>query len=100
MAAAARRAAVDPPPAATVGQVADHIEHVREVAGAGHVGIGSDFDGWHTMPVGLQDVSGYPALIAELAGRAWSDRDVAQLTRENILRVLHDAEQVAAGRRR
>jgi membrane dipeptidase len=100
MAAAARRAAVDPPPVATVGQVADHIEHVREVAGAGHVGIGSDFDGWHTMPVGLQDVSGYPALIAELAGRAWSDRDVAQLTRENILRVLHDAEQVAAGRRR
>jgi membrane dipeptidase len=100
MAAAARRAAVDPPPVATVGQVADHIEHVREVAGAGHVGIGGDFDGWHTMPAGLQDVSGYPALIAELAGRAWSDRDVAQLTRENILRVLRDAEQVAAGRRR
>jgi membrane dipeptidase len=87
-------AAKAPPPTATVAQVADHIDHVREVAGAEHVGLGGDFDGCDPMPAGLEDVSGYPTLIAELIDRGWSDNDIAALTRRNILRVLADAESV------
>jgi membrane dipeptidase len=92
MAAAARYAATTPPPVATVAQVADHVEHVRAVAGIEHVGIGSDFDGCDPMPVGLSDVSCYPALVAELIGRGWSEVDLAALTRGNILRTLRDAQ--------
>jgi membrane dipeptidase len=91
MAASARHAAVDPPPVATVGQVADHIEHVREVAGVDHVGIGGDFDGCEQLPAGLRDVSCYPVLIAELIDRGWSRRDLAALVRGNLVRVLADA---------
>ena len=87
-------AAKAPPPTATVAQVADHIDHVREVAGAEHVGLGGDFDGCDPMPAGLEDVSGYPTLIAELIDRGWSENDIAALTRRNILRVLADAESV------
>ncbi len=94
-AAAARWAADHPRPVATVAQVADHIEHIREVAGVEHVGLGSDFDGDTVMPAGLDDVSCYPALIAELIDRGWSDADLAALTRGNIIRVLADAEAVA-----
>jgi membrane dipeptidase len=95
--AAARRerAAVHPPPRATLAQVADHIEHVREVAGVGHVGIGGDFDGTDDLPDGLADVSCYPALFAELLGRGWSEADCRLLAGGNVLRVLHEAEAQA-----
>jgi membrane dipeptidase len=83
------------PPMPGVAVVADHVEHVREVAGLDHVGIGGDFDGCDPMPEGLEDVTGYPAVIAELVERGWSDDDLAALTRGNLLRVLRDAEQVA-----
>jgi membrane dipeptidase len=81
---------------ATLSQVADHIEHVRKIAGIDHVGIGSDFDGITSNVKGLEDVSTYPALFAELARRGWSDADLAKLADENILRVLKQAEEVGA----
>jgi membrane dipeptidase len=80
---------------ATLAQVADHIQHVRDVAGADHVGIGSDFDGIDHVPVGLEDVSKFPDLLAELARRGWSDEDLAKLAGGNLLRVLREAEVVA-----
>jgi membrane dipeptidase len=87
--------AENPMPVVTVSDVADHIEHVRAVAGIHHVGIGGDFDGTPDLPVGLQDTSCYPALFAELADRGWSDEDLAKLAGGNVLRVLRDAEAVA-----
>lgn len=84
-----------PRPKATIGDVADVIEHVRKVAGVDHVGIGSDFDGITENVVGLEDVSTYPALFAELARRGWSDADLAKLADGNILRVLKANEEVA-----
>jgi len=89
--------AANPRPRATLAQVADHIEHVRDVAGADHVGIGSDLDGIDHVPVGLEDVSKFPDLLAELARRSWSDEDLAKLAGGNLLRVLREAEVVAAG---
>jgi membrane dipeptidase len=91
----AELAARQAPPVATVAQVADHIEHVREVAGLAHVGLGGDFDGTDELPEGLSDVSCYPALLAELLGRGWSEPDCAALARGNILRVMHEAEAAA-----
>jgi membrane dipeptidase len=88
--------AVHPVPQATLTQVADHIEHVRRVAGPEHVGIGGDFDGTPDVTVGLEDVSAYPALLAELLARGWSEPDCAALAGGNLLRVLRDAESVAA----
>jgi membrane dipeptidase len=85
-----------PPPAATLAQVADHIEHVRQVAGVDHVGIGSDFDGVDYTPVGLEDVSKFPELFAELIRRGWSDADLKKLAGQNLLRVLRQAEATAA----
>src|SRR5438876_755598 len=85
-------------PKATLGQVADHIEHIRDVAGVDAVGIGSDFDGITEVPVGLEDVSKFPDLIAELLRRGWSEEDVKKVAGLNALRVLRAAEQVAAGR--
>jgi membrane dipeptidase len=93
--AAAERAASHPRPKATVAQVADHVEHVRAVAGVEHVGLGGDFDGTDQLPEGLSDVSGYPALVAELLRRGWTEADCALLASGNILRVLREAEQVA-----
>jgi len=87
--------AANPEPRATLAQVADHIEHVRRVAGVDHVGIGSDFDGIERVPVGLEDVSHFPDLFAELARRGWSDEDLRKLAGRNLLRVLHAAEAVA-----
>jgi membrane dipeptidase len=84
-----------PPPPVTVAEVADHVEHVRQVAGVAHVGLGGDYDGTAFQPAGLQDVSGYPLLLAELLGRGWSEPEVAMLTWGNALRVLRDAESVA-----
>jgi membrane dipeptidase len=91
LAASARRAAVVPPPVATVSQVADHVDHVRDVAGVDHVGIGGDFDGCDQLPAGLTDVSGYPVLVGELIDRGWSQRELAALVRGNVVRVLADA---------
>jgi membrane dipeptidase len=85
----------NPSPKATLAQVADHIDHVKKVAGADHVGIGSDFDGIDTTPTGLQDVSTFPVLFAELIRRGWSDEDLKKLARNNVLRVLRENEQAA-----
>ncbi len=85
-------AAASPAPRATIAQVADHIEHVREVAGVGHIGIGSDFDGTPDLPEGLGDVSCFPALFAELLDRGWSEDDCARLAGGNVLRVMREAE--------
>ena len=85
-------------PKATLAQVADHIEHIRDVAGVDAVGLGSDFDGITEVPVGLEDVSKFPDLIAELLRRGWSEQDVKKVAGLNALRVLRAAEQVAAGR--
>jgi membrane dipeptidase len=93
--AAAEHAAAHPRPNATVAQVADHVDHVREVAGVAHAGIGGDYDGTDQLPEGLSDVSGYPALFAELLGRGWSESECAMLASGNILRVLRDAEATA-----
>lgn len=93
MAAIARYSQQNPRPKATVAQVADHVEHVRAVAGIEHVGLGGDYDGCDELPIGLEDVSGYPALIAELVDRGWSSAELAALTGENLLRVLADAER-------
>jgi membrane dipeptidase len=81
-----------PKPTATVKEVADHVEHVRRVVGADHVGLGGDFDGTPELPEGLRDVSGYPALFAELIRRGWSDADLLKLAGENVLRVLRAVE--------
>ena len=85
-----------PKPGVTLAMVADHIEHIAKVAGVEHVGIGGDFDGLgKEVPVGLNDVSRYPDLLAELMRRGWSDADVAKLAGGNILRVMEEAEAVA-----
>ena len=90
-----RMESAEPLPDATLAQVADHIEHVRKVAGVDHVGIGSDFDGIDVGPVGLEDVSKYPDLFAELIRRGWTDADLRKLAGENMLRVLRQAEAVS-----
>jgi membrane dipeptidase len=84
-----------PRPVATVATVADHLDHMREVAGVDHLGIGGDYDGTAFTPDGLDDVSGYPNLIAELLDRGWSKADLAKLTWQNAERVLGAAEDVA-----
>ncbi len=89
-----------PTPRAELREVADHIEHIREVAGIDHVGIGSDFDGISETIKGLEDVSTFPSLFAELARRGWSEGDLRKLAGENILRVMSRAEVVASRLRR
>jgi membrane dipeptidase len=84
-----------PRPATTLAQVADHVEHIRQVAGVEHVGLGSDFDGIPDAPVGLEGVDRYPALLEELMRRGWSDSDIAKLAGENLLRTMAVAEQVS-----
>ncbi|MDX3799823.1 dipeptidase [Streptomyces sp. AK04-3B] len=84
-----------PRPIATVSTVADHLDHMREAAGVDHLGIGGDYDGTAFTPEGLNDVSGYPRLIAELLDRGWSAADLAKLTWQNAVRVLGAAEDVA-----
>ncbi|MFE2764438.1 dipeptidase [Streptomyces halstedii] len=87
--------AAHPRPVATVATIADHLGHLREMAGIDHIGIGGDYDGTAFLPAGLEDVSGYPNLIAELLSRGWSDADLAKLTWQNAVRVLRDAEAVS-----
>jgi membrane dipeptidase len=84
-----------PAPAATIDDVVAHCEHVREVAGIAHVGLGGDYDGTDVLPEGLEDVSGYPRLIAALADRGWSDPDLAALAGGNALRLLAEVEERA-----
>ena len=89
--------AAHPEPKATLAQVADHVEHIAKIAGKDAVGIGGDFDGvGNELPTGLEDVDTYPALMAEMMKRGWSDQDVAKLAGGNILRVMERAEAVAA----
>jgi len=83
------------PPSPPLGLVADHVDHVAAVAGHDHVGIGGDYDGNRFWPIGLEDVSGYPNLFAELLRRGWTEENLAKLANGNILRVLRDAESVA-----
>jgi membrane dipeptidase len=90
--------AANPPPRADIADVADHIDHVRRVAGIDHVGLGGDFDGVSALPDGLGGVETYPALIAELYRRGWSDADVRKLLGENVLRVMRQVEAVAEAR--
>ena len=85
-----------PAPRATLQQVADHVEHVRKLAGIDHVGIGSDFDGITSVPLGLEGVDDFPALLAELLRRGWSDEEIKKLAGLNALRVFREAERVAA----
>ena len=87
-----------PAPNAGVGIIADHIEHVGQVAGYDHVGLGGDLDGipYDGAPPGMTSVSGYPLLFAELIRRGWSDENLAKLAGGNLLRVLRQAEAVAA----
>ncbi len=83
-------------PRATLSQVADHIDHVREVAGIDHIGIGSDFDGIGSVPEGLADVSKFIDLTRELLARGYSDEDIRKILGQNVLRVMRAAEQTAA----
>ena len=80
----------------TLGEVADHVEHARRVAGIDHIGLGGDYDGNDSWPEGLEDVSGYPKLFAELIRRGWSDADLSKLSSGNILRVMKEAEEVSS----
>ena len=88
----------NPLPRATLSQVADHIDHIRAIAGVDHIGLGGDFDGIATVPAGLEDVSTYPALTAELLRRGYPDEDVQKILGLNLLRVMRSAERVAAVR--
>ena len=88
-------AEADPAPLATLADVVAHVEHVREVAGIDHIGLGGDYDGVDRLPEGLRDVTGYPSLLAALAERGWSSADLTKLTGRNILRVLDAADEVA-----
>jgi membrane dipeptidase len=95
-AALAEWEASHPKPDVDIGDVADHFDHIRKVAGVDHVGIGSDFDGIPVAPSGLDGVDKFPALLAELARRGWSDTDLAKVAGENVLRVMAQAENVSA----
>jgi membrane dipeptidase len=86
----------NPKPVVTLAMVADHVEHIAKVAGVDHVGLGGDYDGIGELPEGLNGVNTYPALLAELMKRGWSDADIAKLAGGNILRVMEQAEKVAA----
>jgi membrane dipeptidase len=86
----------NPRPRATLAQVADHIEHARQIAGVDHIGLGSDFDGITAVPLGLEGVGDFPVLLAELLRRGWSDQDIQKLAGLNVLRVMRDVEKTAA----
>jgi membrane dipeptidase len=98
-AALAAWVAAHPAPKATVQQLADHVDHIRAVAGIDHVGIGGDYDGMESGPVGMEDVSGYPALFVELARRGYSQQDLEKIASGNMMRVLKAAEAYAAAHR-
>jgi len=85
-----------PAPTATLADVVAHCEHVRAVAGIDHIGLGGDYDGVDRLPEGLEDVAGYPRLLAALAERGWSESDLDRLAHGNILRVMREVEAAAA----
>jgi membrane dipeptidase len=87
--------AAHPRPDATIADVADHIDHIRKVAGIDHIGLGGDFDGITQTIPGLDEVSKYPALTAELLKRGYSEADVRKILGENVLRVFREAETVS-----
>jgi membrane dipeptidase len=87
--------AVNPSPKASIAQVADHIDHIRKVAGIDHIGIGGDFGGVDTLPEGLGDVSKYPALFAELLRRGYTEAELGKIAQGNVLRVMRAVEKVA-----
>ncbi len=89
----------NPAPRGGISDVADHLDHIRKLAGVDHVGLGGDFDGIDTAVEGLDDVSTYPALFTELARRGWSQADLEKLAGRNMLRVLKAAEAFAASQR-
>ncbi len=89
----------NPTPMATISDMADHIDHIRDVAGIANIGIGGDYDGMPTGPVGMEDVAGYPALFAELARRGYSQAELEMISYQNALRALRQAEQIAARQR-
>jgi membrane dipeptidase len=80
---------------ASIDDVVEHIEHIRDVAGIDHVGIGSDYWGMVNMPIGLEDVSGFPRLFAALIQRGWTDEELRRLAGGNLLRAMRTAESVA-----
>jgi membrane dipeptidase len=99
--AAALKSGVDawskanPAPRATVTDIADHIDHIKQVAGIDHVGLGGDFDGITAVPLGMEDVSTYPVLTAELLRRGYSDDEVRKIMGLNVLRVMRQVEKVS-----
>jgi membrane dipeptidase len=92
----ARWTAANPGPRATLAQVADHIDHIRKVAGIDHIGLGGDFDGMTSVVQGLEDVSKYPPLIAELLRRGYKDDEIRKIAGQNILRVMRQVEKVSS----
>jgi membrane dipeptidase len=86
----------NPAPRATVKDAADHIDHIRKVAGIDHIGLGGDYDGITSVPIGLEDVSTYPALTAELLRRGYKDDDIKKILGLNVLRVMREVERVSA----
>ena len=90
----------NPAPRAALKDVADHIDHIRSVAGVDHIGIGADFDGITSVPVGLEDVSTYPLLTAELIRREYDDEDILKILGGNVLRVMREVEAKAASLQR
>lgn len=90
--------AANPAPKATIEDVIAHIQHIRDVAGIDHVGLGGDYDGVDSLPVGLEGVDGYPRLLAELMNRGWSEADIRKISGENLLRVMRAVERVAASK--
>ena len=91
--------AAHPEPVATIADVVAHIQHIRDVAGIDHVGLGGDYDGVDSLPVGLEGVDAYPRLLAALMANGWSEADIRKLAGENALRVMRAVEATAASRR-
>ena len=83
-------------PVATFLDMAEHIDHIREVAGIDHIGLGGDYDGMETGPAGMEDASGYPVLFRELARRGYSQADLEKIASRNMMRVMRQAEAYAA----
>ena len=88
-----------PAPTASIADVVAHVQHVRDVAGIDHVGLGGDYDGVGSLPVGLEGVDAYPRLLAALMAEGWTEADIRKLAGENVLRVMRAVEATAAGKR-
>ena len=88
--------ATNTPPRATINDVADHVDHIANLIGTSHIGIGSDFDGVGSLPLGLEDVSKYHSLTIELIKRSYTDEDILNILGRNILRVMRKAESISA----